>query len=314
MSIYIPPEGLYFRLFAIESKCVLYSRPRPTPQVWQYKGDQEYEDQLFTLIHGTGNRAGLYAIKGKATGWMLYSRASPDPRVGHVDQNKMTDYCWFRFPVGVGEYSKDFRILCPASDYVLFSRLNQNPNFGNYTSKGVHGDQYFTMKFEDMVVKSVDYDVAQGKILDVTPRVLANQTLKNNTDYEQEMSFSFSESVTQTSKFEYSTGFTITVGMEFSVGIPLVAEGKISTSVSQSNVWTFGTEDSFSKTYTANFPVRAGPHTTVRGVSSVQQGTLEVPYTLHLVSKSAGVSVETKGIWRGVSSWALKHEIRVEEA
>ncbi|KAK0209867.1 hypothetical protein IW262DRAFT_497764 [Armillaria fumosa] len=314
MSIYIPPEGLYFRLFAIESKCVLYSRRSPTPQVWQYKGGNEYEDQLFTLIHGTGERAGLYAIKGKATGWMLYSRASPDPRVGHVNEDRMNDTSWFVFEVGVGEYRKDFRILCPASGQVLFSRLNQNPNFGNYTRTGVHADQYFTMKFEDMVVKSVDYDVAQGKILDVTPRVLANQTLRNNTNYEQEMSFSFSESVTQTSKFEYSTGFTIQVGMEFSVGIPLVAEGKISVSVSHSNVWTFGTEDSFSKTYTANFPVKAGPHTTVRGVSSVQQGTLEVPYTLHLVSKSAGVRVETKGIWRGVSSWALHHDIRVEEA
>lgn len=47
-----------------------------------------------------------------------------------------------------------------------------------------------------MVVKRIDYDVAHsGKILSMTPYVLANQTLKNNSDDEQEMSFDFSKTV-----------------------------------------------------------------------------------------------------------------------
>ncbi|KAK0209833.1 hypothetical protein IW262DRAFT_1281142 [Armillaria fumosa] len=310
--MYIPPEGLYFRLTGVESQHVLYSRLGRSPEVWHYKGDSKSEDQLFTLIHGKGEQQGLYAIKGKKSGKVLYSRVSPDPQVGHVGEEEMDYDSWFDLEVGVGEHRKHFRIVCPASGEVLFSRTNKDPHFGNYTRTAYFDDQYFTMDFEDMIVKSVDYDVAQGKILTVTPHVLANQTLTNNSDDEQEMSFSFSETVTHTSKFEHTTGFTIEVGTEFSAGLPLVAEGKISVSVSHSNEFTFGTENTFSKTYTANFPVKAGPKKTVRGVSSVQEGTLEVPYTIHLASKSTGVWVETKGIWRGVSSWELRHDIRVE--
>ncbi len=106
--------------------------------------------------------------------------------------------------------------MCPATEVVIFSRTSSDPKFGNYTKAGVHSDQYFSMVFEDMVVKRVEYDVARGKILKVTPHVLANQTLRNNSDNEQEMSFHFSESVTHTSTFQYTTGFTITVGTEFS--------------------------------------------------------------------------------------------------
>ncbi|KAK0231736.1 hemolytic lectin LSLb [Armillaria nabsnona] len=311
MLMYIPPQGIYFRLTGQESQHVLYSRRGPSPELWHYKGDK-YEDQLFTLIHGAGSRAGLYAIKGKHSGKVLYSRTSPEPCVGHVDGDGMYNDNWFDLEVGIGPHAGHFRIVCPATGEVLFSRTTADPKFGNYTRAKFCADQYFSMGFEDMVVKRVEYDVARGKILRVTPHVLANQTLKNNSDDEQEMSFHFSENVTHTSTFQYTTGFTIEVGTEFSAGVPLVAEGKISVSASQSNAWSFGTEKSFSKTYTAQFPVKAGPHKTVRGVSSVQQGTLEVPYTIHLVSKSGGVWVETKGIWRGVSTWELHHAISVE--
>ncbi|KAK0472997.1 hypothetical protein IW261DRAFT_1423968 [Armillaria novae-zelandiae] len=146
------------------------------------------------------------------------------------------------------------------------------------------------MNFEDMVIKSIDYDVESGKILSMTPYVLENQTLKNNSDDKQEMLFVFSEAITHTSMFGYTTGFTITVGTEFSEP-----------------------RSHFVKTYTANFPVKAGLGKTVCGVLFVQKGTLEVPYTIQLASKSTGVWVETKGIWRGVSSWELHHLISVEK-
>ncbi|KAK0491956.1 hypothetical protein EDD18DRAFT_1080175 [Armillaria luteobubalina] len=311
--MYIPPEGLYFRLTGVQSQHVLYSRLGRDPEVWHYKGDSKSDDQLFSLIHGTGEQQGFHAIKGKKSGKVLYSRLSPDPQVGHVDEEDMDYDSWFDLEVGAGEHRKHFRIVCPVSGEVLFSRTNKDPHFGNYTRTVYSDDQWFTMDFEDMAVKSVDYDIAQGKILNATPHVLANQTLTNNSDDEQEMSFSFSETVTHTSKFDqFVCHCLLYLSFVIHPGVPIVTEGKITVSVSRSNEFTFGTENTLTKTYTANFPVKAGPGKSVRGVSSVQEGTLEVPYTIHLASKSTGVWVETKGIWRGVSSWELRHDIRVE--
>ncbi|SJK98752.1 uncharacterized protein ARMOST_02021 [Armillaria ostoyae] len=185
-----------------------------------------------------------------------------------------------------------------------------SPQVGICTKAEINPDHYFSFAFEDMVVRRVEYDVALGKISNETSHVLADHTLRNNSRHEQAVAFGFSESITHTSTFEYTTGFTITVGTEFSAGIPFVSEGKISIEASQSNEWKFGTQNTFSKTYTAHFSgLKAGPHQTVHAVSSVKLGTLEVPYTIYLASKSAGVEVVTSGLWRGVSSWELHHDI-----
>jgi len=307
--MYVPPKGIYFRLVGHASRYVLFSRTTQEPQVWHYGGGDS-EDQFFTLLHGTGSRAGLYAIKSKKTGKVLFSRGA-EPTVGHIDGDGYYDDNWFELELGTGDLAKEFRLLCPASGYVLFSRTTQSPGFGNYTRGYTSPDQYFSFAFEDLTIKSVDYDIALGKISHVTPHVLTDQTLTNRTDHEQEMSFQFSESITHTSTFEYSTGFTITMGTSFLAGIPFVAEGEISVEVSQTNQWTFGVQNTISKTYGANFPVKAGPWETVHAVSTVQQGTLEVPYTIHLVSKSSGAETLTKGIWSGVSSWSLHHTVEI---
>ncbi len=86
-ELYIPPQGIYFRLLGYVSQSVIFSRTHADPQVGQISAQSEYEDQFFTLIHGTGERRGTYAIKSKVTGNVLFSRASPEPNVGHISGN-----------------------------------------------------------------------------------------------------------------------------------------------------------------------------------------------------------------------------------
>lgn len=53
---------------------------------------------------------------------------------------------------------------------------------------------------------TIDYHLDLGKIIQSTPIVLADQTLNNDTDVEQEMSFSLDKAETHTSTYEYSFG------------------------------------------------------------------------------------------------------------
>ncbi|KAI0040028.1 hypothetical protein FA95DRAFT_1566775, partial [Auriscalpium vulgare] len=94
-------------------------------------------------------------------------------------------------------------------------------------------------------------------------------------------------------------------------GVPFTTVGEIRVDSTASD-WKYGEANSFTKKYTASVPVKVGPRKTVRVVSVVNKGKLEVPYTISLSSKSAGVKVETKGIWYGVSTWDLRHTIFVE--
>jgi hypothetical protein len=79
--------------------------------------------------------------------------------------------------------------------------------------------------------------------------------------------------------------------------------------MSISQEWKFGEQNSFTTSYVASFPVKAEAGKTVRAVSTVNRGELEVPYTIYMSSKSTGTKVETKGKWRGVSTWDLRHTI-----
>ncbi|KAK0220420.1 hemolytic lectin LSLb [Armillaria fumosa] len=309
--MYIPPQGVYFQLVAHDSQHVLFSRDNADPEFGHDKGPV-YPHHFFTLIHGTGSRAGLYAIKSKETGKVLFSRTSVEPFIGHVHGNGAYNDNWFTLEEGSGTYANLFRLLCPSTGVVIYSRTSPVPQVGVCTRSEINSDQYFSFAFEDMVFRRVEYDVASGKISNVTSHVLADHTLRNDSCHEQAVTFGFSENITHTSTFEYMTGCTITVGTEFSAGIPFVSNGKINIEASQNNEWKFGIQNTFSKTYTAQFPgLKAGSHETVRAMSSVKLGMLEVPYTMYLVLKgnSEGAEMVTSGLWRGVSSWELHHDI-----
>jgi len=160
-----------------------------------------------------------------------------------------------------------------------------------------------------MKVDKVEFDLDAGTISSATPVVLTRQTFTNDTSTEQEMSFSVNRSVATSSTFEYSTGFTVTTGMKFNVGIPFIADNTFSVEVPGSNTWTWGSATEYSTQYTATFPVKAPAHTAVHVSAVVTQGMLNVPYTMHLSSKSSGVKTQTTGTWHGVSSWDLRYKI-----
>ncbi|KAJ7451332.1 hemolytic lectin [Mycena latifolia] len=307
-DFYVPPEGIYFRIIGYVSSRALYSRTSKEPTFGGFLASvAPYQDQYFSLVKGTGDKGGLFLIKSRETGYVLFSRAHPAPHVGHI--NGRYDDNWFKLDPGTGQFTSMVRLVVPSTETVVVSRDNTD-EIDNYPAKHqVYPDQFFAFEYEDMVVDRIEYELRLGKIIASTPRVLASQTLDNNTDHKQEMSFAMSEKQTQTSSFDYTTGLTLSVGATIKAGIPEIAEGEFRMDTSISETWTYGKTESFEKTYTASFPVKAGPHMTVHAVSTVNVGTLEVPYTLYLSSKSTGTKAETRGIWRGVSSWALRHSI-----
>ena len=93
-------------------------------------------------------------------------------------------------------------------------------------------------------------------------------------------------------------------------GIPFVAEGKIEVKASVTNEWKFGSSETFSKNYAANFNVKAGAHSSVRAKATVYAANLTVPYTITLYPKrDRSVKVRTKGNWKGLTTWNLTYQI-----
>ena len=84
-TLYIPPQGLRFRLIGYASQCAIFSRTTQEPYVGHYSVSYgEYPSQWFTLLHDCEGHPGRYAIKSQVTGKVLFSRRQ-SPQVGHVD-------------------------------------------------------------------------------------------------------------------------------------------------------------------------------------------------------------------------------------
>jgi len=98
----------------------------------------------------------------------------------------------------------------------LYSRPSSDPTFSNHPSTDFHADQLFYFIWEEVIVEKVEFDLAAGKILSSETITLAEQVLTNNSDKEEDLSFSINKSVTRSSTFEYGSGFTVTPGTEFS--------------------------------------------------------------------------------------------------
>jgi len=308
-ALYVPPEGLRFRLVGYVSQCAIFSRNRPDPQVWHYNVSHgEYPDQWFTLLHGTGDHKGLYAIKGQVTGKVLFSRHQK-PTVGHIDGNGKYKDNWFKLEPGSGQHTSYFRLITPSEQLTLFSRVLPEPTFGNHPEKSFFPDQLFRFIWEGMKVDKIDFNFDAGKILWSTPLTLGEQVFTNNSDTEQELNFKVKKSVTNSCTFEYGGGFPVAVGMEFHGGIPTITDGKFKLDASVITPWFWAKTTSYTIVYNNTFPVKVAPFQSIRATSLVNQGMLEVPFTMHLSSTSAGVKVQTTGTWRGLSSWDLRHTI-----
>jgi len=130
----IPEPGARFRLRARDSGYVIYSRTQHPPLVW-HSNDPAAEDQVFKLIHGTGQRKNLYAIKSVLNGRVLFSRdTGVPPYVGNVANDGLNNDNWFQF-IQDDDDPDSFRIYSLSSDTVLYSCATANPQFGNYVGE-----------------------------------------------------------------------------------------------------------------------------------------------------------------------------------
>lgn len=309
MELYIPPEGLSFRLQNYKSNLAIYSRRSPDPQFFHYTSG-EYGDQYWTLIPGKGKHTGYFRIENCASKYAIYSRFSQDLQFFHYTSSDYDDQYWTFIP-GTGKHSGYFRIENFVTKYAIYSRLSPDPQLFHYTSSD-YDDQYWTFIFEDIVIESVDYKIDEGKIKNTASSELTRQTLSNDTDIEQTFGFKVDASETHTSSFEYSTGFTVKVGAEFKAGIPLIGETGISVDITNRHTWSFGNTTEAKKTYTADFPIKAPPRTKIIAVASIKKATFSVPYIMYLKSKKTGIKVDSYGTYSGITTWDLTYALTSE--
>ncbi|KAJ7301694.1 hypothetical protein DFH08DRAFT_906498 [Mycena albidolilacea] len=311
-SFYIPPPGIFFRIVGSVNACSLACGDGYTVAWNGFPGDGPYESNWWQLV--PTSTPDQYYIVNRKYNKKMYMRAVNDPNKPVVGQNLGPEETWpanlFKLLPHDTDPTKT-RLIVPSNQSMLTAVYGDIKLHATALTTAIDWNQVVGFIYEDMDVVKVEYTLDQGKIMASTPTVLASQTLFNTTDIEQEMNYSMNETITETTSFSHTEGFSLTVGMSFSAGVPLFGESEFHMDLSVSTSMSWGKESSFQKSFTAEFPVKAAPHSSVRAVSTVHVGTLEVPYTMTLRSRRTGITVVSSGTWHGVSAWNLSHTTKL---
>lgn len=146
------------------------------------------------------------------------------------------------------------------------------------------------------------YDVESSKVIPVQPSTVGHKTIYNRGSTEESQSISVTEGMSTSTSFSHSAGASVTVGATFSFGVPLVFEGEVSTEVSASYDFSYGTDRTVSKETTAEFSCTGAANKKSVCKVLLFKEKYDIPYTMTWTKNSEKVcKCETKGVFKEVA-------------
>lgn len=317
--LYVPPPGLQFRLWGKSSGKVLYSNSRHKPAVFHASKDDVQESQWFYLIHGSGPRAGKYAIKGKESDKVIFSRRHTQPFVDHIGGDGTYDDNWHVFELGTGSNAGWFRIVTPVpANVALVSRNHVEPYVFNHPVTEVYEDQFFQFDFEPIDVTALNWDLDAARVTtdDGHRQVIGDVVVKNNTNREQVFSLDLPGDAAGHSggSGERVDGFPLDSNFKISSYLPTIKDGRVVVD-NHRVTWSLGSPASIPTSPGDNADRKhsftVGPQLKMRAVATAAGSSFEVPFTLALKGRRSGTTLTTKGIWRGTVGGfdSVKYEV-----
>jgi len=109
-------------------------------------------------------------------------------------------------------------------------------------------------------------------------KVIPKQTLINNSSLEQTQSFEWQETKANSFSWTLQTALNVGTTVEASVGIPLIAEGKISSTMELNLSTTEQQTSSKDQQWGVDIPVRVPPYRRMVCESVITSGVVDVPF------------------------------------
>ena len=314
MPLYIPPQGVFFRLKTCPGNTTLFlgsdgsltNDPIESAlpiDMFFYDGfgpldikRHPADTWLWEIIPSDNSKPRdatiTYKIRNKRTNTFLSldsaAKMTADPSMITIEPSK-----------------KDHRFRLRHKNFVLYSRDDEAPRIGAVPADSAqHHNQQFEFDYQNLKFSRLVYHVKEATIQDSASLILIDQAMKNDSETEQKgIPFSCVRSLEHTSTFEYTRGITVDASFEFKAGLPVV-NGESTISISNNRDWKWGTENTTTTEHKLEFPVVVAAFTNMAYHAEVIQGTLHIPFTAYHMTDS-GVEVETMGIYKGASSWKL---------
>lgn len=230
------------------------------------------------------------------------------------------------------------RVEGSAGDYIdslqfFTDKGKQSPKYGGgggtpFQAEASVGGQLITIEgrageFIDQVtlsfgppyyISNFRYELANAT-RNSAPQMIAEQTLENQTNTEQTVTYSQTLTIATEKTVSFQAGQKFGVSATFTTGIPIVAEGEVTVSSEVSFEEGVIDKSSQATEETWSVPVTVPPNTTIEVTSSIQHHELTVPFAYDVVwyvgNRSDEIGRQTfNGYYHGVNVTDLTHDYR----
>lgn len=182
-----------------------------------------------------------------------------------------------------------YSVITVNGSKISFSKYNKSPK-----------QEFQIIPVEKFKIESVRFNVDNTATLSQTPELVYSDRFINNGPIEQKHTFTISKTYKETSNFTKKTSYNVSVTTEVSVSVPLVANGKITSTVSSGKEFTYGKSEEHSITINRDYPIVIPAN--YMGVMKLTlfKYNMDVEYIATCVGMTSGKKIEIRGRWQGV--------------
>jgi len=143
-----------------------------------------------------------------------------------------------------------------------------------------------------------------------TPQILKTIKLNNPDNVDGDLESQAKVKKTETSTFTQTNGFTISSKSTAKFKVPFIGETEVEFGAETTNEWSKVQSTSKEEEHTETIRVKAKPNESYEVSIMGTAAEVDVPYTA-TANYANGLSIQTSGIWKGVSMINFEYTIKI---
>lgn len=172
---------------------------------------------------------------------------------------------------------------------VSFAKYNNSPR-----------QEFAIIPVETFRIEEIRYNIDGSEILEKMPDLVFSDGYSNRGPIDQTHSFTISETYKETSTFNRKTSYNVSISTEIKAKVPFIASGKITTSTSFGQEYTYGKSEEKTLSINRTYPVLVPANHRAELALTLFKYNMDVEYVAVCRGLTSGEKINIKGRWTGV--------------
>lgn len=287
-----------------------------------------YKGKELTIANYKGNASQQFYIKmmPPSTGiqYLIYSQQTGTPiRIGAYNSNPNVKILYASQDATGSLYGASWDIK--SGKYTPNSFVFENQDYLQQGNSGLPWDVYYSVitvndskisfakynklprqefeiiPVEKFKVEEIRFNLEASPILTKMPDIILNDRYVNNGHIDQSHKFTLSETVQESSNFNRKTSYNVNITAEVKAKVPFIADGKIKTSTTFGQEYTYGKSETKTKVISREYPINVPARHKAEITLALFNYNMDVEYIAVCRGLTSGRLINIKGRWSGTN-------------